>query len=42
MVGNGGDVIVDLDIYEGGYGRVWDVNTSICPTVLVGLNSKVC
>ena len=39
---NGKDVIVDLDIYEGDYGRVWDVNTNNCPAVLVNLNSKVC
>ena len=33
---------MDPDISEGDYGRVWDVNTSNCPTVLVDLNSKVC
>ena len=39
---NGEDVIVDPDIDEGDYGRVWDVNMSNCPTVLVNLNSEVC
>ena len=38
---NDEDVIVDPDIDGGDHGRVWDVNTNNCPTVLVDLNSEV-